>query len=152
MRRSEQQVTDHAAIEAMLAAAPFIVLGMVDDGAPYAVPMNFGFADGCLFLHAAREGRKLDVLRRNPRVWFTAVADAAVVPGDAACSFSTRYRCVMGAGTATIVTDPEAKRAALDVIMRKVAAGTHSYRDESLARTVAIVVRIETITAKKAGC
>lgn len=45
------------------------------EGAPYVVPMNYGFAlapDGrlTLYLHCAAEGRKLDLLRRDARVGF----------------------------------------------------------------------------------
>ena len=46
MRRYEREMTDKAEIETVLAKATVVHLAMVDEGRPYLVPMNFGYADG----------------------------------------------------------------------------------------------------------
>jgi len=44
------------------------VLVMCDNRKPYAVPMNHGFMKGRFYFHCAKEGRKLEVIRKNPQV------------------------------------------------------------------------------------
>ena len=46
-------------------------LGLEGDGQPYVVPLNYAYAAGKILFHCALTGRKLDAIRRNPRVCFT---------------------------------------------------------------------------------
>ena len=64
---------------------------MVDGRRPYVVPMNFGFDlwDGVLelYCHSALEGRKIEILRRNPEVCFEMDCGHKLVEAKAACSY-----------------------------------------------------------------
>ena len=151
MRKSEQEITDRGEVEAILRRARVVHVGMVDDGRPYVVPMNFGYADGCLILHSAPEGRKIDVLRRNPDVCFEVTVDAAVVPGDAPCRYGAKYRSVIGYGTATFIEDPGEKARALDALMGKFASGPFEYSPKAVSRAAIIRVEIQSMTGKQAG-
>ncbi|HNU36390.1 MAG TPA: pyridoxamine 5'-phosphate oxidase family protein, partial [Methanomassiliicoccales archaeon] len=68
MRKAEREIMDQGELEEVIRRAEVCRLAMVDDGKPYIVPMNFGYRNGCLYFHCAKEGRKLDVLRENPKV------------------------------------------------------------------------------------
>ncbi len=72
MRRSDREITDEKKIAEILDTAKILHLGMVDGGRPYVLPLHYGyeFADGALvfYMHGAKEGRKLEVLRTNPAV------------------------------------------------------------------------------------
>lgn len=153
MRKREREITDPAELHAVLHAGTVVHLAMVDAGRPYVVPMNYGYADGCLYLHCATEGRKLDILRRNPSVCFSVVADNAVVPGPppAGCNFTARYRSVIGEGRAEFIEGLDAKRAALDILMRQYAPGAFQYRDEVVEKTCVFRVVIASMTGKKAN-
>lgn len=74
MRRSDREITDLGEILSIINDCKVIHLAMVDDGEPYLLPLNFGYAcEGgafSFFCHSAREGRKLDILRKNPTVAF----------------------------------------------------------------------------------
>jgi len=138
-------------VEAVLERATLLYLALADGGKPYVVPMNFGYQDGCLFLHSAPEGRKIEALRRNPAVCFAAVAEQEVVPSANACHWSVKYRSVIGWGRASFVEEPGEKARALDTIMRKFAPGPFNYDRKALARTCIIRIRIEKMTGKQAG-
>ena len=75
MTRRELEVTDPAVIRHILDESKVLHLGLVDDGMPYIVPMNYGCkweADKLtLYLHSASRGYKLDVIAKNP-VWSAA--------------------------------------------------------------------------------
>ena len=43
MHRKEREITDIHTIEQIVAGARILHLGMNDDGAPYVVPMHYGY-------------------------------------------------------------------------------------------------------------
>lgn len=153
MRRKDRQVTDEGTIRAILDRAQVLHLAMIDGDKPYVVPLHYGYAleDGrlTLYLHSAREGRKLDVLRGNSRVAFVLETDVAPVSGgDVPCKYGAAYASVMGEGRAAILADPAEKAAALRILMR-----TQTGRDfpitEAMAETVAVLrVDVETFSTK----
>ena len=70
MRRKKQQLTQQEC-EAVLAAGKHGILAVLgDEGYPYTVPLDFLYRDGKLYFHGAREGHKLDALRRCNKVSF----------------------------------------------------------------------------------
>ncbi len=151
MRRSERELTSRAEIDAILARAPVVRLAMVDGGEPYVVPLNFGYDGARLICHSAGAGRKIEILRRNPRVCFEATVDEAVVTGSVGCKSSAKYRCVIGYGTVRFIEGREEKIRALDALMGKFAPGPFSYAEEQLAKTTVFDIEIESVSGKKAG-
>ena len=89
MRRKDREVTDLGAIGRIIGDCKVLRLGMVDGRRPYVVPMNFGFdlRDGVLelYCHSALEGRKIEILRRNPN----ASRDGVVTAGLIALAWTT---------------------------------------------------------------
>lgn len=155
MRRSEKKVTDPAEVTAILAQARVLCVAFHDTPAPYALPFSFGHEEGTLYLHCALAGRKLDLLRADPRVGFTAWTADTVTPGREACDWGVRAQSVAGTGTARVVTDPAERLHGLDVIMSHAGAGAgaggFAYRPGTLERTVVLAIRIDSIAAKRVG-
>lgn len=148
MRKSENEVTERSAIDAIINRCIVCRLGLSDDGLPYIVPMNFGYEDNTLFLHAAREGRKLNILRKNNRVCVEFDTDIEIVPAEHAVEWSTRYACVIGSGVAVFVDDPAEKRKAYDVLMRHYAGKSFEYPDACVDRSIIIKISIDWVTGK----
>ncbi|NJD04112.1 MAG: hypothetical protein FIA99_16290 [Ruminiclostridium sp.] len=70
MRRKYKEITDKQLINDILSKAEIIRLAMIDNGNPYLVAMNYAYIDGCLYMHSAKEGRKIDILSKNNKVAF----------------------------------------------------------------------------------
>ena len=85
MLKPEKTVSDPATIDDILQRGTICHLAMVDGGRPYVVPLCYGYRDGVLFAHSAREGRKLDLLRRNSAVCFDVAVDTELAPGQGPC-------------------------------------------------------------------
>ena len=114
--------------------------------------MNFGYRDNCLFFHCAGEGRKLDIVRKNPRVCFEMDIDYELVKKDGrTCGWSTSYRSVIGNGIAMILDHHDEKSAALNIITGHYGAVHHKYSEKELENTTVFKIQIENITAKQAG-
>jgi nitroimidazol reductase NimA-like FMN-containing flavoprotein (pyridoxamine 5'-phosphate oxidase superfamily) len=153
MRRKDRQITEIEAIRAILDKAKVLHLAMIDGARPYVVPMNYGYAlaDGrlTLYLHGAKEGRKLDVLQQNDRVAFVLETDVNPVSGgDIPCKYGEAYASVMGEGTAVLLDDPVQKIEALQILM-KTQTGREFAFTPAMAESVAVIrVNVDSFTAK----
>ncbi|MCE5270315.1 pyridoxamine 5'-phosphate oxidase family protein [bacterium] len=151
MRRKEREITDRAEMESILKQAPVFHLGLVDAEGPYVVPVNCGYdsAGGCLWFHCAREGRKVEALRRDNRVCVEAELDSRMVTVGRACDWTMKYRSVIAFGRAALVEDPAEKVRGLDVIMSHYGGPTGDYHGPSLERTLLVRIDIESLSGKK---
>ena len=148
MRRNEREITDRKDIDDIIRRCQVCHLAMCDDGQPYVVPLNFGYDGGFLYFHAAPEGRKIDIIKRNNRVGFEFDILHDIVTAEQACKWGAKYESVMGSGTAEIVDDLEAKKEALQLIMRQYGNGTWDFKEEILKKTLVLRVRILEISGK----
>lgn len=154
MTRRELGITDRNEILDILDRSMIVHIGLVDGDEPYVVPMNYGYTmeeDGMLvlYLHGATQGRKLDLMRKNPKVFFEMECDVQQFEGDVACRYGTAYKSLMGRGRAVIVEDPEEKMRCLSLFM-KTQTGKDFEFNEKLVKVVSII-RIEALdyTAKQ---
>jgi uncharacterized protein len=79
--------------------------GLAGDGRPYLVPLAYGYDGSSVYAHSG-PGRKLDLMRAEPRVTFE--VDEAEAPD--------RWRSVIAEGTFEEIADPGQRDAALAVI------------------------------------
>ena len=153
MRRTDREITDFSEILSIINDCKVIRLAMLDeDGLPYLIPLNFGYRcgdDGALtfYCHSALQGRKLELLRRDPRVSFEMDCRGALQSAERACSFGYFYASVIGRGTVELVEGAE-KCAGLSALMRHI-AGREDVFTEEQARGVAVLAsRVASLTAK----
>lgn len=149
MRRKDKEINDRGEIESIIRKSLVCRVGMAENGTPYIVPLCFGYKDNHLYFHSAREGRKIEILKRNNEVCFEFDGNLEVQSGKAACDWGMNFRSVIGYGRTSFVEDPEEKRMALDVIMAQYAEGAFEYSEKALEKVLVIKVEIESMTGKK---
>lgn len=149
MRRQDKEITDYGLIESILKDERICRIALCDWEKPYVVPMIFGYQDGYLYLHSATEGKKIDLLRMNNQICFEVESGVEVVPGEQPCNWGIKYYSVIGFGKAYFLEEPDEKRKALDIIMRKFTKENQNYPEEMLQKTEVIKVVIEEMTGKK---
>ncbi len=157
MRKSEREISDSGEILKTLCRCPYLTLAMHDDGAPYALPVNFGAemvkGEPRLYFHCANEGKKLDLLRANADLGFCAANMLRVYNrGKGPCGYTTDYESVCGKGTARILTDEAERQHALRVLLAHYAdqeecAGT--FDERALALTTVVEIRVREWTGKR---
>ncbi len=151
MRRKDKEITDRDSIESIIRRSSVCRLAMARDNQPYVVPLCFGYEDGTLYFHCARQGMKLDFLRANDAVCFDFDIDQQLVKAQQSCQWGMKYRSVIGFGRAALLDDIESKRKACDVIMRQYSGQTHEFPEEALRKIIVIKVDIDSMTAKHSG-
>ena len=148
MRRNEREIKDRKDIDEIINRCRVCRLAICDEGQPYIVPLNFGYDGRFLYFHTAPEGKKIDIIKRNNRVGFEFDILHDIVTAEQACKWGAKYESVMGSGTAEIVDDLEAKKEALEWIMRQYGNGTWDFKEEILKKTLVLRVRILEISGK----
>ena len=158
MTRREREVTDINDILQIINETKILHLGLSDEGWPYVVPMNYGYdvreEDGtlhvCLYLHGAKEGRKAAAFAADPCVAVEMDYNHEVITGDYTCAYSYAYRSIMGNGTITEVTDPEAKKKGLGKTMAHIAPEAKiAFLPEIVERVAVWRIDIDTFTGKE---
>ncbi len=151
--KREREVTDVNEIKEILDKSMIVHVGMIDGDEPYVVPMNYGYTleDGelCIYLHGATVGRKIDIIKANPKVFFEMECDVTPFEGKVACQYGTTYASVMGLGTAKVLTDIDKKIDGLTKFM-KTQTGKDFTFDEKMASIVSVIkITAKDFTAKK---
>jgi nitroimidazol reductase NimA-like FMN-containing flavoprotein (pyridoxamine 5'-phosphate oxidase superfamily) len=117
LRRKEKEITDMAEMKAVLAAAKYVTVAMCRGGEPYLVTLSHGYDEqrNALYFHCARQGKKIEILAVNDRVWGQALLDRGYADGRCDHLFtSVQFR-----GRVSFVEDEAEKRHALEVMIRR---------------------------------
>jgi nitroimidazol reductase NimA-like FMN-containing flavoprotein (pyridoxamine 5'-phosphate oxidase superfamily) len=148
MRQKDKEIKDRAAIDGIIRRCRVCHLAMCDEGQPYVVPLNFGYDGRFLYFHAALEGRKIDIIKRNNRVGFEFDILHDIVTAQRACDWGAKYESVIGSGAAEIVDDLDAKKQVLEWIMHQYGSDANDFSDEILKKTLILRVLILEISGK----
>lgn len=92
-----------------------------EDGSPYTTPIHFVYCDKKLYMHGLPAGQKIENIRRNASVSFTVYRMNGLLldENENPCDTNTAYQSVIIAGKASLLTNPDAKRSALELIVGK---------------------------------
>lgn len=152
MRRKDKEITEKNIIEKVINEAEVCRIALSNENAPYIVPMNFGYKDDCVYLHSAREGTKLNIMKVNDNICFEVESQVELVKNENLCKWGAKYYSVIGFGKAVIVDDINEKRKALNIIMEKYTGkASHEYSEESINKIVVIKVALHSLSGKKSG-
>lgn len=150
MRRSEKKMSDDEA-RGVLLRGKYATFALCKDDEPYLVTLNYAFVpeENCLYCHAAPEGKKIDFIRANPRVWGQVLEDGGYLPGQ--CDHA--YRTVMFRARAELLDGDDAKRRALVAMIDRLEPnpGPNKARilSGSLDEVALIRIVVETLDGKQ---
>lgn len=111
-----------------------------DEGYPYGVPVNYGWANGKIYIHSTSgSSHKLDGIRRNDKVTFTVVGAHDMVEEE----LSTNYSSVIVFGRARIITEGGELRDALMSMMAGLAPDSMGRAEEHCRHSIGSMAMIE---------
>lgn len=123
----KRNCTDQEKIEAFLLRERVGIVGMVSDGCPYAVPVNYVWYNGSIYFHGMGSGRKVTILSEEPQVCFTIYKEEGTVTDPVPCHADTAYMSVMLFGKAEKVTDSTESAAVLQTLLDKFMPNYYSH-------------------------
>ena len=145
-----QDITDIQELETIIKKCDICHVGMVDGSRPYVLAFNFGYEDQTIWLHAASEGRKIDVLKRNNHVCIEFDTDHKLFARHekVACSWRWAYRSVLIQGRAIFVDDYDEKIKGLNIFMKNYADREFKYSRPAVDNIQIIKVPVSSITGR----
>ena len=87
MRRIKQQLSEEESLEVLKKAKRGVLSVIGDDGWPYGIYLNPHFENGRIFFHGAKEGHKIDALKKDARASFTVIDEGVKDEGGWAYAF-----------------------------------------------------------------
>ncbi len=151
MRRKRQQLSE-AECRTVLERGTSGVLALSgDDGYPYAVPLSYVYTGGKLFFHSAKNGHKIDAIKRSGRASFCVIDQDQIVPEE----YTTYFRSVIAFGTVRILEDDNEKLEAVRRLALKYAPDdSEENRKRAIEREwkplCMLEMKIEYMTGKEA--
>jgi nitroimidazol reductase NimA-like FMN-containing flavoprotein (pyridoxamine 5'-phosphate oxidase superfamily) len=127
IRYAERDCKDKQKIEKFLSESRIGVIGMNGDDFPYAVPVNFIWSNGSLFLHGMGSGKKETILSSEPSVCFTIYEKYGTVTDPMPCHADTAYMSVMLFGKVEKVVNFEEAAFVLQTLIEKYTPGYYKH-------------------------
>lgn len=160
MRRADREVSDPAQVAAIVASCKIIRIAYMDAEGLTIVPMNFGYVSEGIgnatrptfYFHSAPIGRKIDAIKaagNKLSVAFEMETDCEVVAGRVPCNWGEAFKSVVGTGVASIVSDLDESRLALEMLMRQQTGMEHvEFTDQQVRSVTVWKVESDYVTAK----
>ncbi len=154
MRRKDREITEPDRIDAVIRSCDCCRVGFADVGGAYIVPLNFGYSTAgggqVFYFHGASEGKKMEMIRKNPEVGFELDTGHGLSLSEKGCGCSFRFQSVIGRGKAAVVEEPEKKLAALRILMAHYSGREDwSFEESALRHTAVWKLTVEEISCKE---
>ncbi len=153
MRRKDREITETDEILKIVEQAKILHLGLFDDPYPYVVPLHYGyeFDGGALvfYLHSAKDGHKLELIRKNPHVCVELETDPELISGgEIPCKYGAVFSSVIGRGRAELLEDEAEKLRGLKRLMEHQTGRSFDFNGAMASAVEVIRVTVPQFTAK----
>jgi nitroimidazol reductase NimA-like FMN-containing flavoprotein (pyridoxamine 5'-phosphate oxidase superfamily) len=103
MRRLDMKMSDEDINRLLLRGREGVISTINDNGYPYAIAVNYVHLNNKIYFHCARQGQKLDNIKRDEKVSFL-IYDSVEVLGE---KLNTLYQSVVIYGRARVLNASE---------------------------------------------
>jgi nitroimidazol reductase NimA-like FMN-containing flavoprotein (pyridoxamine 5'-phosphate oxidase superfamily) len=146
---NEKEQNQGKKMDTVIQEALYCHIAFSVDDQPYVIPVSYGYQDNCLYFHCGQEGKKLDMLKKNPRVSFSMEHQVELKEAKSACKYSMLYASVIGNGSAHLLESNEEKSRGLDIVVRHYNAEPIEYTEKSLRTLEVVQIDIDEMTYKE---
>ncbi|MHB8097310.1 MAG: pyridoxamine 5'-phosphate oxidase family protein [Erysipelotrichaceae bacterium] len=149
MRRSKQLLTAEETVAVLNRCTNGVLACLGDDDYPYAVPLSFVYSNDKIYFHSAKQGHKVDAIRKHPKVSFTVIDEDTIVSKE----YTSYFRSVIAFGKTRIVEGDE-KLSALQVLVEKYSGDQplelKQKEISGCTQAILVAIDIEHLTGKEA--
>ena len=119
-----------------------------EEGYPYAVPVNYVYLDGKIYIHSAQYGYKMEMIEKDPKVCFSAILRSEIVPER----FTAKFESVVATGKISLVEEEGEKRRALETFIKRFSPDYYEngikFINASFDKVAVLRIDVEEITGK----
>ena len=119
-----------------------------DDGYPYGVPVNYVYLNKAIYIHSAKYGYKMDAIKENNKVCFSAIISSEIIPSK----FTAKFESIIAFGKVELVEDNDEKQMVLETFINNFspdfAEGGLKFIKAASDKTAIIKINVENVKGK----
>lgn len=115
MRRKRQLLSSRESIDILRSQTSGVLALLGDNDYPYSVPISFVYDNSKIYFHSAKEGHKIDAIKKCNKASFCVVHQDNIVPEE----YTTYYKSVIAFGKVRILEDKKEIRESIEKLAIK---------------------------------
>ena len=153
MRRKDREVTDLHEIKEIIDMSKTVCIAMIDQDVPYVLPMSYGYElvnnELILYLHCAKQGRKIDILNTNNNVCFTIFNQGTPIHAETPCNSGYYFSSVIGNGKVEWINENAEKKKALKIMFEHQSGQEVEFNEQQANSVCVFKIVSDDFSAKK---
>jgi nitroimidazol reductase NimA-like FMN-containing flavoprotein (pyridoxamine 5'-phosphate oxidase superfamily) len=150
MRRTDKEIRSREEIDAIIRGSDVCRIAMAMDEMPYIVPVSFGYDGESIYIHTAKEGKKIDYFKNNNNICFEFERDVKLFRNpDTACKWTFSYESVIGFGKIYELESVEQRETGLNKVMSHYSGMEWVFGEDRLKNIRVWKIEIASMTGKR---
>jgi uncharacterized protein len=150
MRRTDKEIGSREEIDAIIRGSHVCRIALAMDNMPYVIPVSFGYDGDSIFLHTAKEGKKINYIKNNNNICFEFERNVKLFKDTKnACKWTFFYESVIGFGKIHELESLEQREVGLNRIMSQYSGKKRVFGEDPLKNIRVWKIEITSITGKR---
>jgi uncharacterized protein len=150
MRRTDKEIASREEMDEIIRGSHVCRIALAIDNMPYIVPVSFGYDGESIYLHTAKEGKKINYFESNNNICFEFERNVKLFRDQYnACKWSFSYESVIGFGKIYELESLEHRKKGINKIMSQYSGKEWAFGDDKLINIRVWKINIISITGKR---
>ena len=150
MRRTDKEIGSREEINAILRGSHVCRIALAMDNMPYIIPVSFGYDGESIYIHTAKEGKKINYFKNGNDVCFEFERNVKLFKDTKiACKWTFSYESVIGFGKIHELESLEQREVGLNRIMSQYSGKKWVFGEGPLKNIRVWKIEITSITGKR---
>jgi nitroimidazol reductase NimA-like FMN-containing flavoprotein (pyridoxamine 5'-phosphate oxidase superfamily) len=150
MRRTDKEIRSREEIDGIIRGSDVCRIAMAMENVPYVVPVSFGYDGESIYIHTAREGKKISYFENNNNVCFEFERNVKLFASpENACGWTFSYECVIGFGKIYELESSEQRAIGMNKIMLTYSGKEWAFGDDKFNDIRVWKIEIASMTGKR---
>ena len=150
MRRTDREIESREEIDGIIRGSLVCRIALAMDDMPYIVPVSFGYDGVSIYIHTAKEGKKINYFRNSNNICFEFERNVKLFRDpENACKWSFSYESVIGFGKIHELESIKERESGLNKIMFQYSGKEWVFGEDKLKNIRVWKIGITSMTGKR---
>lgn len=150
MRRTDREIESREEIDGIIRGSLVCRIALAMDDMPYIVPVSFGYDGVSIYIHTAKEGKKINHFRNSNNICFEFERNVKLFRDpENACKWSFSYESVIGFGKIHELESIKERESGLNKIMFQYSGKEWVFGEDKLHDIRVWKIEIASMTGKR---
>ena len=150
MRRTDKEIESREEMDDIVRGSHVCRIALAMDNMPYIVPVSFGYDGESIYIHTAKEGKKINYFKNNNNVCFEFERNVKLFRDQSnACKWTFSYESVIGFGKIYELESFGQRENGLNKIMSQYSGKEWVFGEDPLKNIRVWKIEITSMTGKR---